>query len=262
MRLVTAALLAVYFLFFLNHVTSQPFFTRLGSFQPTLYDLFALGFVVATYLYYRFASKRFPSDRPSRRSLFWTINVFVALGYLCVMSHLIEDQNKTPVIALTVGYFATIGWIYTNYMNLRSQQRAHTMNVLLSLRTNAVLNEHRINFHRAFPPGKRLTAADLPRLRTERADAQSYNITSSQRATSTLDSVQYMANLYEFICVGMRQGNLDESIIRMSLRGILVNYFETIQPYIEQARIDANGNLLPRVYENYLYYIERFRERA
>ena len=175
------------------------------------------------------------------------------------MSHLYDDQNKTPSVAITVGYLATIGWIYTNYLNLRNQQRTHTMNVLLSLRTNAVLNEHRINFFRAFPYGTPVTEADMPRLKIERLDPTKYNITSSNRATATLDSIQYMANLYEFICVGMKQGDLDETIIRMSLRSILFGYYDTVRPFIEDARRDENGNTLPRIYENFIYYAERFR---
>jgi Domain of unknown function (DUF4760) len=260
MQVVIATLLAVYFAFSLNHIASEPFFSRLGTFSPTLYDLFVPLFVALFVAYTVYRSKYHREERLSRKNIFWIVNVLGAITYVSVMSHLYDDQNKTPAIAITVGYLATIGWVYTNYMNLRSQQRAHTMNVLLSLRTNAVLNEHRINFFREYPYGKKMRAEDLPRLRAERIDPKSYNITSSNRATAILDSVQYMANLYEFICVGMKQGDLDETIIKMSLRGILVGYYDLVKPFIDDARFDDKGVSHPKVYENFLYYVERFRE--
>jgi hypothetical protein len=183
------------------------------------------------------------------------ITITLALSCFAAMSHLYDDNEKTPAIAIGVGGLATLGWVYTNYMNMRHQQRAHTMNVLLSLRTNAVLNEHRINFFRAYPFPKQISIDDMPGLKTESSDPKSYNISSSNRATSTLDSVRYMANLYEFICVGMRQGDLDETIIKMSLRGILVHFYDTVEPFIDDVR--ANN---PRAYENYRFYVNRFRQ--
>jgi hypothetical protein len=140
-------------------------------------------------------------------------------------------------------------------MNLRNQQRAHTMNVFLSLRTNAVLNEHRINFYRGIPFGTRLTKDDLPKLKEERKKPDCYNITSSNRAVPTLESVSYIANLYEFICVGMRQGDLDETIIRMSLRGIFVTYHDAIRAYIDDVRTER-----PKVFEHFVHYVEQFRQ--
>jgi hypothetical protein len=258
MQIVIAALLSVCGLFVLNHIANGPLFLRLSAFQVTLFDVFLAAYVAGLYVYFHLRARVARHERLTRNQVFWVIILSVGIAYLALLSHLYDDEEKGPAIAVTVGFFATLGWLYTNYMNARHQQRAHTMNLLLSLRTNSVLNEHRINFFKRYPPGTKILKSDLDELKTERADPTKYNITSSQRSTSTLDSVQYMLNLYEFICVGMRQGDLDETIIRMSLRRILVQYSETVGPYIEDVR--STGGKGSRVYENYLYYVDRFRD--
>jgi hypothetical protein len=258
MQIVVAALFSVLFLFCLNHFANGPIFTRIGEFRPTAYDIFLIVFGIVLYFYFRWRSRKAPHERLTRKNLFWCVVALMAIVYVSLLSHLYNGEEESAAIALTAGFFATLGWWYTNYMNARHQQRAHTMNVLLSLRTNAVLNEHRINFFRRYPPSTTIPTADMTALKEEKLNKDKYNITSSARSTSTWDSIQYMLNLYEFICVGMRQGDLDESIIRMSLRGIFVSYHDAVLPVIEDLRT-VNGVLQPRIYENYRYYVEKFR---
>jgi hypothetical protein len=257
-QVVIAALLAVYFFFTLQHIASEPFFSRIGRFEPTAYDLFYALFVIVTAFYFvRRSNSSRRDDRLPKATIFWTVNTFVFLTYVSLLSHLYNDGDKAPTIAITIGYLATVGWIYTNYMNMRNAQRAHTMNVLMQIRTNTVLNEHRLNYLKRYPRAG-LTDADLPALKQEQLDPKSYNITSSNRAMPVLDSIRYMANLYEFISVGMKQGDLDESIIRMSLRAIMIGFYDQVEPWIKDVR---SGQHIPTAYEHYTYYVERFKKR-
>jgi hypothetical protein len=124
-QIITAVLLGIYFLFFLSQITTASFFTRLAHFQITLFDIVAIAFVFVTASVFSYRSRRYRSERLSRSEIFWIVIFSAVLMYLSFMSHLYDDNNKTPALTITVGFLATLGWIYTNYMNARHQTRAH-----------------------------------------------------------------------------------------------------------------------------------------
>ena len=217
-----------------------------AAYALTIYDIVYACFVVilAVYFLFRFITGR----RIDRVNVSKTLALFAFVSWLMALYHFWSEHT-----VITLGFLATIGWLYTNHTNIRNQQRAHTMNALLQMRTNSVLNEHRINIFRKFPVGTKLTDADLLTIQQEARDTRSYNITSSARSTSTDDSRRYVANLYEFICVGMSEGDLDEEIIRKSLRGLMLNYYKQFGIFITYAKTRQ-----PTAYEYFTHYFNRW----
>jgi hypothetical protein len=71
------------------------------------------------------------------------------------------------------------------------------------------------------PALTRVVVGDLAALKTERATGTAYTTDK----LPTIDSANYIVNYFEFISVGVLDGDLDGTLIEHTLRSIFVNWF-------------------------------------
>jgi len=190
--------------------------------------------------------------RLTSRDILW---LFIALVTIVVISALaFYVRSETGIAIVLASYFASLGWIYTNYANANIQRKAHTMNVLVQLRNSTEFNKHRGLVLAKFPFGRPVTTNDLQELKAERAQGASY----VRNKVPILDSVYYIVNYFEFMSVGVMNGDLDDTMIEHTYRSIFVNWFRHLQPIIYDAQVEQNGDRNERIFKGYIALVKHY----
>lgn len=67
----------------------------------------------------------------------------------------------------------------------------------------------------------------------------------------------------EFICVGYVTRDLDEGLLIKSFRSIIINFWDSFEPFLREERADDFGRTNPKIFENVeLTALEMKRKRA
>ncbi len=140
-----------------------------------------------------------------------------------------------------------LGWAVTGWMTHRNAVRQHTNNMLFARFSHAPFGDALLRFNRQFG----MELEPLVSLGT----LQALRATGCEEDAKAASSVGYLLNYYELICSGILRGDLDPSIIRDNIRGIICFYHDKCLPYIREGN-RANH----RVYENLIKVRTHFRE--
>jgi hypothetical protein len=242
MRYAVSALLAVYFLFFLEHTFNAEFMHKVSDF--TQRDWLSIGFVPILLVASAFLARHYKKDRLNSREVFWVSIILATLAVPLVLPY----TNESGVAVVGSAYLASIGWLYTNHNNIKNQRKAHTMSVLIQLRNSAEYQKHRMNVFSKFPLGTPVKDSDLAQIKKDHANQASFG----NDKTSAMDSMIYVLNYFEFISIGVKTEDLDGTMIELSLRGIFVNWYNHLLPVIK----DAPNRGSPRTYINFRELVE------
>ncbi|RQZ16692.1 DUF4760 domain-containing protein [Burkholderia sp. Bp9031] len=164
-------------------------------------------------------------------------------------------------VVLTVAA-AVIGWICTSLVSIQNSVKQHTVNTLLQSRLSATFIEKGNQLNRVLLQDgvrRKLTLADCAP-------------TADKEHTEGIEAVRYMLNYYEFIAVGIRQADLDERLLRQTIRAIVCGLVIAARVYIEDSRKHEHEMLAdcddgdlrregPRTYRNLLWLYERWKDR-
>jgi hypothetical protein len=124
---------------------------------------------------------------------------FLALyGFAHVLDFHIKSPGKNPtaIVAYAAAWAALTGWMIQALIAVRNSRKQHTMSVLLQTRMSAEFNKNVAIIEKTFPEGSVI----------------SYS--KANRNKQTLSAVRYVLNYYEFIAVGLRHRDLDETLMR------------------------------------------------
>lgn len=157
--------------------------------------------------------------------------------------HLPPALDTQKWILLITLVSALTGWIITAMVTVRNSIKQHTINALLQSRLSATYMAHADIVNRNFiaPDGSL-----KPLLQTE-LEVQ------SEATQAKLNSLRYILNYIEFISIGIRYGDLHESLLKSSLRGIVLNAFRFSEAYIKHSQ-KANT----KAYENLVWLRNRW----
>lgn len=124
---------------------------------------------------------------------------------------------------------AVVGWMTNAIVTIRNSVKQHTINTLLQSRLSAAYMEKaaKVNASLAKPPGN--TFAQISFEQVKNGDP-------------IVSEVSYFLNYFEFIAVGIRHGDLDEDLMKGSIRGFVRKLCDVADEYIKASRTDAAGN--------------------
>lgn len=158
------------------------------------------------------------SDEKIFTALKLVIPVFLFLfGFVWML--VLGEPHRLPIMFgyLTVG-FATIGWIFTNYISSKNSIRQHTLTVLTQMRMST-----------EFMKNANLMQAEIDEGRVITHDY--YNdIDAENKATK--ESIRYILNYLEFVSVGIRLGDLDETLVKETQKGMFKYAFTACESFI------------------------------
>lgn len=158
-----------------------------------------------------------------------------------------SDPHLYPLMAAAATILvAAVGWCSAAWIAHRNAVRQNTTSLIFARFSQSTYTENLHNFHSAFgyaDDGK--VTSDL--MRAKRTSGCS----TDQKAA---ESVIYILNYLEFMAVGILAGDLDADIVRKTLRGIVVYYYDKCEPYIVQSSI-----LYPKAFESLIKLRTHYR---
>lgn len=163
-------------------------------------------------------------------------------GLICLYRLGYEFTTQNWIVAGGV-LFALLGWVVTAFVSLHNSIKQHTINVLLQSRLSTAFQERY----------KQLTVEFCPRPKEIRK--VTLQDISNPEKRDALSGLQYFLNYYEFIAVGLKQGDLDEKLLKECVSGIVSRLYDISEEYIKHVRgINSKGKPEdPTLYE---YFIE------
>jgi hypothetical protein len=154
-------------------------------------------------------------------------------------------------LALYAVFTAVLGWLFAAWVQVRNSIKQHTINTMLQSRLSSSFQEKAAQIRAVFQRD----------LKFGSVLAEDLAVTEKQEA---LESLRYMLNYYEFIAVGIRKGDFDEELMRLSWRGIVVSLVSQTTVLIDKLRgkVESGEPSNPRGYENLLWLYERWNTPA
>ncbi|UYN96092.1 MAG: DUF4760 domain-containing protein [Enhydrobacter sp.] len=192
-------------------------------------------------------------------------NYVTAVLFTILVGILLLDYTKEagPIGQATIyaAMMATIGWLTSAFLSVRNQieqnrilrdlsRKQHTLNVLLQMRESAEFNKHRYAYAKAFPRNSSIAPDHLYHLKQEAEN----NGQNSFDDPHPYDALRYLANYFEFLAVALRANDLDESLLKKSLRGVMVNFHSRANAFIK-----LNQEEEQRAYEHFCHVVEQWR---
>jgi uncharacterized membrane protein (DUF485 family) len=142
--------------------------------------------------------------------------------------------EKSQWVVLLGVIAAVAGWIISAIVTMRNSIRQHTVTTLLSSRlSETYMSQTRLVNARYFSPSGGLYQLTAAEVKSAAPEAQ-------------LAAVRYLLNYFEFIAVGIRYGDLDEKLLKNTLRGILCGVYEAAGPLVTQRRQAPAGSSVGR----------------
>jgi hypothetical protein len=124
---------------------------------------------------------------------------------------------STEAAILIGAALATLGWLYTGRKARTLSRKQHTINIMVQASFNK-------EFREAF-------ALIAPQIRAKQCI--DFN---DKNHEALVDAYRRVLNHYEFMAAGLRNGDLDEALLRDSERGTILNLIETCQENIFKLR--------------------------
>lgn len=149
---------------------------------------------------------------------------------------------------------AVMGWLVSSYITLRNSIKQHTINTLLQSRLSTYYQEQAKIINKTF------FAPEMPLNDPVPLDVM---LDPDEKKREALGAVNYVLNYFEFCAVGIRYGDLDENLMRQTMRGIIRRLCNRMMPYIRYTRgEDENGKLKQPTtqFEHIKWLLERWEK--
>lgn len=148
--------------------------------------------------------------------------------------------KDTGWVAYAGASIALLGLLTREYFALRAMRKQHTVSILLQSRLSTAFNERAKAMISGYPVMPTLSLVEIGDW-----------VNPAKR--EALEALKYLLNYYEFIAIGVRTGDLDEDLLRKSLRSIVINLCTLGDAYIQHAQ-SAN----PSLFTNLIWLRDRW----
>jgi len=159
---------------------------------------------------------------------------------LMVYQMVTDDKVRPMIIApaattLTI-LFAVVGFTANSFVQIRQSVKQHTINLLFQTRFSTTpFSEHRQRIIDKF------VGQAAPKIAKAQIDAWERSDNEEDRKLAA--SLKFVANYYEFIAAGIKLGDLDEALLRDTIRSNLYYTVRMLSPMIRELRETSPTNL-------------------
>lgn len=183
------------------------------------------------------------------------LSLLIAVAYIS-FAFWISQQNQLYVSGAVSGAaialsatLATIGWIVAAHLNAIAQRKNHTLNVLLQFRTSPLFAYHRANMYNHYDYENVITENDFQKLIDQR---EHFIYIKNEKDTTVpiLDSIEAIANFYEFSLAAMEANDIDEDLLKATIRGLMVRFYKASEVVIlAHRKYNSHGTTNTKTYE-------------
>lgn len=160
----------------------------------------------------------------------------------------LEDNDARLLLAaqwvLAMGAFtAMVGWMFSAIVTVQNSVKQHTINTLLQPRLSTAYVERLRQVNDAYCPiGKKIRVIE------------GTDFDDSTQADQ-LNAMRYFLNYFEFIALAIRHGDLDEVLMKASMRGIVCT-----QSKVGKILIDKAVDMNPANFEHLRWLVIRWED--
>ncbi len=168
--------------------------------------------------------------------VFWKI-WFAEYAFLSFSIKNTAGNVKTTALATLLSASAAVsGWVFTSRVQIINATKAHAMQALMNSRNSTIYTEKvekatyvasKIKEKHKLKDGDQIVVSENDYLELEPDER---------------NAIHYLLNFLEFISVGVRHNNMDEELIKGSLKSILKNNYIMFEPVIEYVRKRSPSN--------------------
>ncbi|MBT0962178.1 DUF4760 domain-containing protein [Denitromonas iodatirespirans] len=161
----------------------------------------------------------------------------------------VQSLDAKEWIGLYALLAAILGWLLAAWVQVRNSIKQHTVNTMLQSRLSTAYQDKAAKFLATYP--------SLPEFKcVQPGDWLHHNVTLNEG----IEAARYLLNYYEFIAVGIRNGDFDEKLMRQSWRKIVVNLCVQTHVFIQYMRRETGSGTAnqPKVYEHLLWLVDRW----
>ena len=179
--------------------------------------------------------------------VFWYACPWVTLKIFNHGPPILKIENWLFLIGIVS---AITGWIVSSYITLRNSIKQHTINILLQSRLSATYMDVAKHINsKFFSP-------------TSSRDPVSVDFLNDPVNQKDLEAFVYILNYLEFVAVGVRHGDIDEMVMKDTIRGILCGQFDKAKLFIMYQRGD-NGTTVksPKVFEHLVWLNNKWNSK-
>lgn len=148
-------------------------------------------------------------------------------------------------------------WTYVNSVRkaARNQRKQHTITILFETRLSEQFQKANRLRKRVFPEYQDITIEKWNAARKATPEGESEEHHRFARLQNDgAEALQMLLNYYEFLAVGLSEGDLDEAMLQKTIRGIMCNLVDDARELIADLR--ANNN---KTFENLIPLYEKWR---
>lgn len=157
-------------------------------------------------------AKNFPETKRLLTFFSYVLAVMIALSFITTMYFTRYILLLAPIIAL---YTAGMGWWIQGMTTARNSKRSHTINTILSTRTNETYQKNLKEYTRFVPGGffldRRLCEAHVNKDKTQTDKTYA---SLAETFCDQMDSCIYILNYFEFIAEAIQSNDFDEKLVR------------------------------------------------
>lgn len=129
---------------------------------------------------------------------------------------------------LVAALVAMIGWLVTSIITTRNSIKQHTVTTLLQTRLSAEYMKHASMVNNLLDSDDKLTI-NLEFLKTADSDVK--------------NSLTYTLNYVEFLSAGLRCGDFDNLLLKMTMKGIFKNLYSRCKPLLDELRLKNSSSM-------------------
>lgn len=188
------------------------------------------------------ASRRWPLSPPNPQcELYRACAAVLVIGAFAFGIAATFDTGRLAWIAgpSIAAIAAVLGWLVQRHTSAKIARKQHTVNILLGMRHSDVFQANRANATSEFHGGNPLSKAQLEKLRAK-PDPARFEASNGRAKVPPSDSAVYILNYLEYLSVAVMLGDVDEEMVRKSLRAIVVG---TLAKYWLYAKDEDNLNV-------------------
>lgn len=159
------------------------------------------------------------------------------------------NTGTYPMIGAMAGFcaigVAAIGWGVSGWITHRTARSKLTMDVVAARFAQPAFNDALTAFNTIKRNHGRVTSSLVDR----------FAVSADEDERKALQGLRYLLNYFEFIAVGVTEGELDERIVAKTLRGNINYVYDTAAPYIFDLQTKN-----PRTLEHFTALRRHYRE--
>jgi len=178
---------------------------------------FCITAIGVTFLLRKVIVERIPDTRSFSTTVSWIMVCILVVSYF-VLRHAQEYQVSLSIlVSMTV---VVMGWWVQSILSAKASQRQHTLNTILNTRSSDIYQRHLANYARLIKDHQHIH----PKMATwfhKSYDDEFKNVSIPESLRDAMNGIVYVMNYFEFLALAIRQGDLDESLLKECFCGML-----------------------------------------